>query len=283
MKWNVAIAILMLLTTACSPTSATLEISPTDHATTASTSTSTVSTLAINLPSTATAKPTEASTPQYVPGVMSNDRLHNRVKDWIHGRLPFDDKDRLLDEITSEELKLGLLVEPITDMVIFNFYNLGHTLIKGKDGEVYVINMVGFEDGVGERFAFPYHIGKLSNTCQIVHLRLWEGRRVNHERKISTDELTPLELLQRSDELINHVNSAVTWSDARGRTGNPCINDVDHYYASSREVTEALVAFFECTDCKISNAILVISDWMNVVPEEFDPRIPYLRIYNVYY
>jgi len=214
---------------------------------------------------------------------MSHDQLQDRVNDWINGNIPFDDSDRLLDEVTAEELRLGLLAEPVFDMVIFNFYNLGFTEVEDEDGEIYIINIVGFEDAFGERFTLSFHLGRLSNECQIIHLQLFEGRRVNHARIISFDQLAPIEFLKRTDELIYRVNSAITYADARGRTGNQCVDDVDHYYDSAIEITEALVAFFGCADCKISDVTPVLSEWLNVVPEEFDPRIPYIRFYDVSY
>ncbi|NIM93053.1 MAG: hypothetical protein GTO18_05000 [Anaerolineales bacterium] len=227
----------------------------------------------------------DTSTPLqvYVAGAMSHEELQQRVDDWVSGRTSFTDNDRILDEISGEPVRLGLLVNRSPYSVIFVFNNLGFTVVFDRDGVPYVINIVGFEDGQGQRFTFPFHNGVLSDPCAILQLQMLQGRRINQETKISFDQLTPLEFLKRSNDLIDRVNTAITSSDPGGQTGDECIDSVRHYYDSARGLTESLITFLECEACSIVDSPFVMDGWVNTIPREYDPRMPYLPRYDVSY
>lgn len=281
MKKYFTLFILLIATTTCSTASTQESHETPDHVPLAERTATKVPKATEQLSTSTAEKPTKTTAPPSVPGSMTRDMLQDRVDDWINGRIPFSDEDRLLDEVNAEEMRLGLLTKPSGSDTILYFYNLGFILVEGGDGEIYILNMVGFEDGKGEKFTFPFHNGMLSNTCNVVSLRLFNGRRLSQEIPISLDNITPMEFLGRSGELLDRVNTGVTWLDARGHTGNECVNDVDHYYAASKEITKALITFFDCPDCNVSEASPVLAKWMNIIPEDYNPRIPYLRIYSV--
>lgn len=51
----------------------------------------------------------------------------------------------------------------------------------------------------------------------------------------------------------------------------------------SEETTRALTDFLNCQDCTIENAPEDIKQYIDLIPEEFDPKLPYLWDYSVSY
>ena len=49
----------------------------------------------------------------------------------------------------------------------------------------------------------------------------------------------------------------------------------------AEETTRAITDFLNCPDCTIENAPEGIKQYINHIPEEFDPKLPYLWVYSV--
>lgn len=209
--------------------------------------------------------------------------MAQRVEDWIAGVIQFTDDDRYLAEKTGEITQLGLYVRHPIDVVIFLFYNIGYTLVEDQAGIVFVLNIVGFEDGLGNKFSFPFHLGPLDDSCKNIHLERLSGQRINQGRKITFDRLTSSEFLLEVDSLIGLVNMGTTYSDSYGRSEIECLNSRDTFFVTAGETTKALAEFFECNNCSIADASPLISRWINFIPTEFNLQIPYLPFYDVSY
>lgn len=234
----------------------------------------------INQPtSTQTARSTSTATQFSIPiGLLTHQELEQRINDWINGVIEFSDTDRILDEKTGEELKLGLLVKQPIDMVIFVFYNLGFTVIEDQEGVPYLINVVGFEDRQGTRFTSVFHCGRLLDQDTTIRLMKWQGRRINHETKISSETFFPEEFAKISTDLPLSVYTGITFTD--GSTGDDAQNK---YLVDAKNATEALTEFFLCEECLVEDMPLLLKPIINDIPAEYNPNIPYLPDYHISY
>lgn len=223
---------------------------------------------------------TETSTFMLPPGAMSYDEIQLRVDEWINEKISFKETDRLLDEDTGEPLRLGLLVKRPLDTIFIGF-NLGLTVVRDERGNFYVINIVGFEDGQGQRFTFPFHSSSLTDTCTIIHLLTLDGKRINHQNQISFDKLTPRNLLERSSDIVNTVAGLSSQYAFGGTPESECQILEENYIRTSARTVEALADFLACEECTQENAPYLVKIWMNTIPQIYDAQIPYLRIYNI--
>jgi len=230
--------------------------------------------------STATEVPSATIVPTMVPGSMRVEELQSLVDEWVNGDIPFDVNDRLLDERTAEPIRLGVLERSLENPVYFVFYNLGYAIVDDAKGEGYIINMAGFEDGKGNRFAFPLHNGTLSETCDHILLEKIEGLRINQGKSIYFKELKPAEFLLQSEDLQGRPTVAITWSATRGSGGTDCVKQENIYYEQSGETTLALSKFLGCNECWVGEMPVELSRFANIIPAEFSPLIPYARIYD---
>jgi len=210
------------------------------------------------------------------------EELQQRVDKWIGGEIPFSDDDRLLSEKTGDVMRLGLIDKPFYT-VNFVFYNLGFSVIQDQNDISYIVNVVGFEDGQGQRFTFLFHNGKLTDPYAIIILNQIEGRRVNRGTDSTSNQLTPYEFVQQAEDMTFRVNNAITWFRSRGETEDEGINYANQYLSDAQTTVEAFSAFLECDDCSVENVSPVLKKYINTVPVEFDKTIPYLRIYYVTY
>jgi len=215
-------------------------------------------------------------------GLFSHEELQIQIDAWVNGEIEFTDDDKLLDEKTGEIVPLGILAREFGN-VIFLFYNLGFTVIYDKNGNPFLINIVGFEDREGGRFTFVFHNGKLTDPYAKIWLKIWEGRRINHEVKISSDQLTLYEFFLRTEEMLSAVNGADTMEENPGLTGNKEFDNTNRYYIPAKETVRALADFFQCQKCSIDDAPPELEIFINTIPLEFDRLIPYLQTYNVSY
>lgn len=233
---------------------------------------------ATDLP-TLTPMPTSTATQFPIPiGLLTHQELEQRINDWINGVIEFSDTDRILDEKTGEELKLGLLVKQPIDMVIFVFYNLGFTVIEDQEGVPYLINVVGFEDRQGTRFTSVFHCGRLLDQDTTIRLMKWQGRRINHETKISLETFFPEEFAKISTDLPLSVYTGITFTD--GSTGDDATNK---YLVDAKNATKALTEFFLCEECLVEDMPLLLMPIINDIPAEYNPNIPYLSDYHISY
>jgi len=233
---------------------------------------------ATDLP-TLTSMPTSTATQFPIPtGLLTHQELEQRINDWINSVIEFSDTDRILDEKTGEELKLGLLVKQPIDMVIFVFYNLGFTVIEDQEGVPYLINVVGFEDRQGTRFTSVFHCGRLLDQDTTIRLMKWQGRRINHETKISSETFFPEEFAGISTDLPLSVYTGTTYTD--GSTGDDATNK---YLVHAKNATKALTEFFICEECLVEDMPLLLKPLINDIPAEYNPNIPYLSDYHISY
>lgn len=234
----------------------------------------------INQPtSTQTARSASTATQFPIPiGLLTHQELEQRINDWINGVIEFSDSDRILDEKTGEELKLGLLVKQPIDMVIFVFYNLGFTVIEDQEGVPYLINVVGFEDRQGTRFTSVFHCGRLLDQDTTIRLMKWQGRRINHETNISYETFFPEEFAKISTDLPLSVYTGITFTD--GSTGDDAQNK---YLVDAKNATKALTEFFLCEECLVEDMPLLLKPIINDIPAEYNPNIPYLPDYHISY
>ena len=233
---------------------------------------------ATNLPP-LTPIPTSTATPFPIPtGLLTRQELEQRINDWINGVIEFSDTDRILDEKTGEELKLGLLVKQPIDTVIFVFYNLGFTVIEDQEGVLYLINVVGFEDRQGMRFTSVFHCGRLLDKDTTIRLMKWQGRRINQETKISSETFLPEEFARISTYLPLSVYTGITYTD--GSTGDDATNE---YLVQAKNATKALTKFFLCVDCLVEDMPLLLKPIINAIPAEYNQNIPYLSDYHISY
>jgi len=226
---------------------------------------------------TKTTSPTFTITPTLVPGSLRPPELQKIVDSWTRGDDFFPEEERLLDERTVEPLRLGIL--GAWDTLLF--FNLGYTTIDGPYGETYIINMAGFEDGQGARFAFPFHNSTLSESCNFIWLEIYRGRRINYGERISgMDELTPLEFISRSNELINRMTIANSEAKGKGSPRNDCHRTEDRYYDLGGGTFSGLVTFLKCESCSIHDAPIDLLKLINKVPMVYSEEIPFVRIYK---
>ncbi len=218
--------------------------------------------------------------PVFSPDAMSIDDLQSRVDAWVNGEIQFGENERLLDEITREPIRLAFLGQ-YDDPFTFHFYNIGFALVENTNGDMYIINMAGFEDGQGQRFSFPFHNGTFSETCNFIWLEKLKGQWINHGEIVSFDELTPEQLLKHSNEMIGTATLVFSWPGARGSAQNGCDRMEDRYYDQAGGLFVYLTRFLRCTDCSFNEAPTEIQGYINIVPAEFSSEIPFARDYKV--
>lgn len=289
MRRNIVVLLVLIVLTACGPSTQEIPVLTQKNETEISLTSqhSEVQTQAlqgtippINQPtSTQTALSTSTATQFPIPtGLLTYQELEQRINDWINGVIDFSDTDRILDEKTGEELKLGLLVEQPIDMVIFVFYNLGFTVIEDQEGAPYLINVVGFEDRQGTRFTSVFHCGRLLDQDATIRLMKWQGRTINHETKISSETYFPEEFARISTDLPLSVYTGITYTD--GSTGDEATNK---YLVNAKNATIALTEFFNCEECSVEDMPLLLNPIINNIPAEYNPNIPYLSDYHISY
>lgn len=225
---------------------------------------------------TPTKLPTLIKTPYPIPvGVMTRDELQQQVNDWINGKTILSNVDRILDEKTAAPLRLGILDKPVMGEVIFVYYNLGFTIIEDSQGTPFLLNVVGFEDGKGQRFAFPFHNGRLFNTDEAIIISELKCLGINENEQLFFDQLPPLQFLKNSQDLVGYVNLGTTTigSDGRGNEG-------DTFMQSSKETTDDLTNFLDCSSCSLKNIPESLEKYINQIPERFKPDLPYIWIYT---
>ena len=225
---------------------------------------------------------TSAITPTatMITGILSKDELQEQVDAWVNGEIPYVEEDRLLDEMTGESLQLGVLSDNYADSVMLLFYNLGHTVLYDPDGNPYLVNMAGFEDGARGRFAFPLHNGIISEACPTIVLEIFEGsRQINRGRSIYFDILTPADFAREAGALQGMTTVVHTFLFLWGEGNNECEKKEGEYYLEAGPVLEALANFLECDDCTIIQAPELLMLYMNEVPSAIG-QIPYARIYD---
>ena len=223
--------------------------------------------------------PTATKTPYPTPpGVLSREELQKKIYDWVSGEIKLTDADRLLDEKTGKPIRLGILDKPIFGEVIFIFYNLGFTIIEDEQGTPYLLDIVGFEDGNGDRFTFSFHNGKLFRQEQSLILQEFKGKRINYGEQISYDTLTPLQFIQKSRDLIGYVTGGITTIGSNGRG-----DEGDAYMQASKEITNDLTDFLDCSGCSIADIPMNLEKYINKIPDKYEPTLPYIWIYKVSY
>lgn len=223
--------------------------------------------------------PDETITPYPIPnGLLTRQELQQRINDWINGSIELLDTNRMLDEKTGKELKLGVLVKQPVDMVIFVFYSLGFTIIEDSEGTPYLINVVGFEDAKGVRFTSVFHNGRLLDQDVTIRLLQWQGRRINYGEKISSEFLSPERFAEITINLPLSVYLGVTYTD--GSTGH---DDWNSYLLVSKDATKTLTSFLLCNECFVEDMPSLLEPITNTIPTEYNSDIPYLPIYTVSY
>ncbi len=223
---------------------------------------------------------TIAPTATPIPGILSHEQLKERVDAWVNGEIPFAEEDRLLDMVTGEPLRLGAVPDPHLDTVLLLFYNLGHTVVDDEEGNQYLVNMAGFEDGAGNRFAFPLYNGILTDACPTIHLEIFEGsRQMNKGKSIYFAILKPLDFAREAGTLQGAIAFVDTMLFRWGEGVDECDKKEYDYYSQGRPVLEALDAFLGCDDCASVLAPDLLKPYMNEVPDHLS-QIPYARFYD---
>lgn len=251
--------------------------------TTTTTSTSTRKVIA-NPSVTPTITSTATQTPYPIPvGIMSNDELQQKMDAWVSEGIIITDADRELDEVDGHPLRLGVLIKPDHIVPPLNwaqliFYNLGFTIIENSQGIPYILNMVGFEDGQGERFTFPLHIGRLLKINKTIILGEYYGKRINWGKIIFQDKFTPRQFVQKSTEIIDYINIGSTTVGTNGEG-----NEEDDFITAATKTTNDLIQFLDCEKCSLQNIPVSLERYINQIPIRFEPTIPYFWRYTVSY
>ncbi len=289
MKRLYMLLLLSILATGCGLTEKTypyIKPSPTSTQTTTSTQTNTPTITAMptwtptaSPTITPTRTPTFTKTPYPIPeGVLTRSGLQQKVNDWIDGKIILEDVERMLDEKTGLPLRLGLLGKQVLEEVVFMFYNIGFTIVEDKNGTPFLLNLVGFENGKGERFAFPFHNGKLFTLKTSLILGEYNGKRIGRGQIIFQDRFTPLQYVQMGSQFLDFVNVGTTLIGSEGKD-----SEIDRYAQESEQITRALVQFLACNECSLQDIPKSLENFINKFPERFDPTIPYLMIIKVGY
>ncbi len=228
---------------------------------------------------TQTVAPTLTRTPYPIPPeILSRDELQKKIDEWVSGEIVLTDADRDLDEKTGKPIRLGILAAPLLKTVIFDFYNLGYTIIEDNNGTPYLLNIVGFEDGSRQRFTFPFHNGKLFSKYTLIILGEFKGKRINYGNSIYYDRLLPLQFLQKSKDIVGFVNGGTT------NIGSPDYgNEGDTFMETSKNTTEALTNFLLCDTCLVKDIPTELEKYVNQIPEQFEPSLAFLWVYTVSY
>ena len=230
------------------------------------------------IPLTPTPSLTATFTPYPTPaGLLTHEELEQRMQDWISGKIQFADENRILDKIAGEELRLGVLGED-QFAVTFVFYNLGFSNIQDENGSLYQINLVGFEDGQGNRFTVVFHNGRMNDEKAIIRLLKWRGRRIGYQEKISFEQLPPEEFAGISPELPMSVFVGSTWW--KYFTGR---EEWNNYLIPAADTTKALTDFLLCDECTVQDVPPILEPVINAIPAEFNPATPYFFDYDVSY
>ncbi|MEL7657473.1 MAG: hypothetical protein AAGU75_16385 [Bacillota bacterium] len=229
-----------------------------------------------DIPLTPTPSLTATFTPYPTPpGLLTYEELEQRMQDWISGEIEFTDEDRLLDEKTGEVLKLGVL-DTIVRSVTFVFYNLGFGLLEDQEGNPYLINLVGFEDGKANRFTTIFHNGKLDDGEAIIRLAQHRGRRINQGEKISFEQLLPEEFANMCVDLPMSAYVGSTFTE--GATGRETWY---RYLDTAKDGATALRDFLLCEDCSAEDPPDILKPLINSIPEKYSEDIPYFFDYHV--
>lgn len=226
-----------------------------------------------------TRSPTATQTPYPIPdGILTHEELQHQIDDWISGKIILREEDRLLEEKSGSPLRLGLLDKGPLNEVVFSFYNLGFTAIENKQGVPFLLNIVGFEDGKGGRFTFPFHNGRLFNAEKSLILGEYYGKRINREKVIFLDRFTPLQFVQIAQDFAGYINIGTTTigSDGRGNEG-------DKFMQTSKEITNDITNFLECNICSLQEIPESLEIYVNQIPGAYEPALPYLWVYKVGY
>ncbi len=206
------------------------------------------------------------------------------MNDWIDGKIILTDADRLLSEAGGQPLRLGVLVKPSQIVPPWNdailiFYNLGFMIIENEHGIPYILNIVGFEDGKGERFTFPLHNGRLFKTKETLVLGAYDGKWINREINFFQDWFTPLQIVQKSAKFVDYVNLGTTTVGTNGKNNN----EEDQFIKSADETSNDLIEFLDCNQCSLQDLPTNLEKYVNQIPEKFEPTIPYFWVYTVSY
>lgn len=221
-----------------------------------------------------------APTPTLGGATKAYQDLQNLITAWINREIPYAEESRLISERTQEPMRLALL-GPYNNPLTLIFYNLGQIVIADSQGQEHIVNIAGFEDGLGQRFTFPFHNGTRSEKCKLIRLEVLQGLWVNHHDRISYDELTPQEFIARTDSLSGTTAVATSWLEERGQSRNECDEVEDNYYRQGGDTLSALGNFLSCGECGIEDAPDNLQRFINTIPLVFEPDIPFLRIYKV--
>jgi hypothetical protein len=212
------------------------------------------------------------------PGLLTREELEQRMQDWISGEIELTDADRLLDEETGEEVRLGML-DSIAMFYTLVFQNLGFTSIEDQHGNPYLINLMGFEDAQGNHFTAVFQNGRLDDDEAVIRLVQWRGRRINREEEqISFEQLPPKEFARICSELPMSVY-----------VGTTCVGDCtgldawNRYLIPAADKTQALMNFLMCAECSMEDVPAILESIINSIPEEYSPDIPYFYDYDVSY
>jgi len=285
----ISLFFILLFVTSCglSTTVIPITVSPSSSSTTSISTQDIFPTLMKSQTNTSTSLPSSAPTnistatrtPYPIPeGILTREEMQQRIQDWINVKIIIYESDRLLDEKTGKPIRLGILDKPLFGEVIFIFYNLGYTVIEDENGIPFLLNIVGFEDGNGERFTFPFHNGRLYNQDRAITLQEFNGKRINYGEIISNEKLFPSSFILKSKDLVGLINGGVTsiGSDDRGDMG-------DIYMQSSEETTNYLTNFLYCDNCKLENVPKSLQSYINQIPTIYSPTLPYIWVYWVAY
>lgn len=253
---------------------------PTNTSTASATQTMVASptlTLTPKLSETPAKTPTQTKTQYPRPdGISTRSELQGFMNDWLSGKTVLADKDRLLDEKSGLPLRLGMLGKQVLEEIVFIFYNIGFTIVEDKNGTPFLLNLVGFENGRGERFAFPFHTGKLFTTKTSLILGEYTGKRIGRGQIIFQDRFTPLQYVEMGSQFLGFVNIGTTVVGSEGKD-----SEIDRYAQGSEPITQALVQFLECSECSLQDIPKSLEALINNVPEMFEPDLPYLMIIKV--
>ncbi len=226
---------------------------------------------------TITPRPTKTPYP-WPGGVYTRSELQQQMDNWISGITPFTDQDRMLDEKTGVPLRLGMLGKQVFEEVLFMYYNIGFTIVEDEKGIPFLLNLVGFEDGEGKRFAFPFHNGKLFSTKKSLILGEYYGKRIGRGKIIFQDFFTPLQYVEKGAQFLDLVNIGTTVIGTEGK-------DVerDGYTEAAKQTMQDLDQFLRCGQCSIKEIPKSLEIYINHIPDRFEVTIPFLWVIQVCY
>lgn len=203
------------------------------------------------------------------------------ILDWESGALSVPVASRPLYEDSGDPIRLGVVNEGPLGIVHLAYYLLGFAVVPNEAGDPFMIALAGFEDSSGGRFTFPFHGGPLNGDCEVLRLRLFDGRAL--DRAVLVDErlVGPNGVIAYSDLISRRALISITYLEPRGLTENECLNIMDTYYQSSSQTTQALVEFLKCATCSTDEIPPMLRRWVNHVPEQFSSELPIFWMYDL--